>query len=65
MLGVIVLVVLCAICSVFGYFFIYFNYAGPMESYYDTNECYLVDKDMHRVFDKDYSVLLKSESDKY
>ena len=31
----------------------------------NTNECYLVDKDMHRVFDKDYSVLLKSESDKY
>lgn len=31
----------------------------------NINECYLVDKDMHRVFDKDYSVLLKSESDKY
>ena len=31
----------------------------------NTNECYLVDKDMHRVFDKDYSVLLKSETDKY
>lgn len=31
----------------------------------NTNECYLVDKDMHRIFDKDYSVLLKSESDKY